>query len=259
MTTFRYLTAEQWGMRWARPPVKEKLGDPEVFVHHTAGSHVNDAPTAFRQLNEYAINSKGYSAVDYDVLVHRDAVSGMVTIGEARGPWMSAATHDRNEQGEAVCLLGYFHPGHKLSRQPHPDEVEGVARGIVYAINKGWAAPKPTILGHKDNPAHPNATGCPGDYLYAQLPTIRTRVAQLLAPPPPEESVINFNLPVSTLNSVKSAPPTADVLANKVDDWWAIATIKALQALTGLPVTGRYDQETGEAINAELAKRGIKL
>jgi hypothetical protein len=183
VTSFRYLRAAEWGMRWARPPIAEKLSDPEAYVHHSAGAHVNDAVTAFRALNEYAINTKGYSALDYDVLVHRDKVTGLVTIGGGREGWLSAATLDRNELGEAICVLGYFQPGHQLSRQPHDDEIEGVALAIVWGIKHGWISPDAKILGHRDNPAHPGATSCPGDYLQAQLPTIRARVAELLAPP----------------------------------------------------------------------------
>lgn len=182
MTTFRYLTAEQWGMRWARPPIAERTPDGDTYVHHSAGPVPGDAITAFRQLNEYAITKKGYSAVDYDLMVHRDPVSGLVTIGEGRGGSMSAATLDRNEQGEAVCLLGYFHPGHALTRRPHPDEIEGVALAIVAGIDAGWITPSTTIAGHRDNPAHPGATACPGDYLQAELPTIRRRVAELQTP-----------------------------------------------------------------------------
>lgn len=181
MTEFRYLRAEEWGRRWAHAPQAEKLGDPEVYVHHTAGNDSGDSISRFRAVNESDI-SRGYAGVGYDILVHRDQSTGVVTIGEGRGPWRSAATLDRNEEGEAVCLIGYFHPGHKLSRQPHPDEIEGVARGIVWGIEHGWIARDARILGHRDNPAHPGATGCPGDYLYAQLPTIRRRVQELLNP-----------------------------------------------------------------------------
>lgn len=184
MAEFRYLRATEWGMRWAKPPATEKLNDPEVFVHHSAGGRMStDAATAFRALNEYAITGKGYSALDYDILVHRNTSTGLITIGEGRGPWRSAATLDRNEEGEAICVMGYFHPGHKLSEQPHPDEVEGVALGIVWGMELGWIARDAKILGHRDNPAHPGATGCPGDYLYAYMQTIRDRVAALLAPP----------------------------------------------------------------------------
>lgn len=185
MAEFRYVTAAEWGMTWARPPIAEKLLDPECYVHHTAGNVPDDAFAAFRWSNAYAQNTKGYSALDYDILVHRDPRNGLITIGEGRGKWMSAATLDRNEQGEAIVLYGYFHPGHSLSRQPHPDELEGVAKGIVWGIQQGWIMENPTILGHRDNPAHPGATGCPGDYLYQYMGWIRARVAELMAPPPP--------------------------------------------------------------------------
>lgn len=180
MTSIVYLTAEQWGMRWARPSAAEKLPDAECYVHHTGGEMRDAAAAAFRRLNEYAINVKGYSALDYDVLVHYEPAGDVLTIGEGRGRWMSAATLDRNEQGEAVCIVGNFE-----TRAPAAIEVEGVALGIVYGIRNGWITPDAQILGHRDNPAHPGATACPGKFLYAQLPTIRTRVAELLAPPRP--------------------------------------------------------------------------
>jgi hypothetical protein len=191
MTTFRVLEPDEWGMRWARPPIRERLADPETYVHHTAGNpgHTLDAAVAFRNLNEYAINTKGYSAVDYDILVHENTVTDTVTVGVARGQWLSAATKDRNEDGEAVCALGYFTPGHSLSEHPSPGMLEGVARAIILSIERGWSAPDTKILGHRDNPAHPGATGCPGDWLYEMLPSIRKRVSELLdpLPDPPQE------------------------------------------------------------------------
>lgn len=215
MPEFRYLRASEWGMRWAKPPAVEKLADPEVYVHHTAGNRFStDAATAFRTINDYAINTKGYSALDYDILVHRNTVSGLVTIGEGRGPYRSAATLDRNEEGEAICVMGYFHPGHKLSEQPHPDEVEGVALGIVWGIENGWIAADAKILGHRDNPAHPGATGCPGDYLYAHMDTIRRRVTELLTPPVPPTQEITDMLRWFTL---KAQPATLWYTTNGID------------------------------------------
>lgn len=73
------------------------------------------------------------------------------------------------------------------------------------------------------------------------------------------EQMINWKLPDSVLATVKSAPPTADTLAGKYDDWAMIAAIKFCQAITGQAVTGRWDQGFGERLNDELAKRGIKL
>jgi hypothetical protein len=244
MTEFRILTAAQWGMRWARPPVTESLLDRECFVHHTAGSRQStDGATAFRMLNEAAIR-EGMSATDYDILVHRSTTTGVVTIGEARGAALSAATRDRNDIGEAVCLMGYFHPGHSLSQEPHADELEGVARAIVHGMKKGWIAKTATIYGHRQNPAHPGATACPGDYLFARLPWIKARVATLLNPPAPApvEDDVNWNPSAAAIASVKSPAPAAETLAGKWNDWAVISLIKSLEEEYGLPITGKYSQ-----------------
>lgn len=181
MTQVRYMTAAEWGIRWANGgPIGESKPDPEVYVHHTAGTTSRDAVNDFRALNEFSINSKNMRAVGYDVLVHYDIAGDLLTIGEGRGPYMSAATLDRNEVGEAVCVLGYFHPGHALSRVPHAAEVEGVALGIAWGVENGWIKRDPTVYGHRDNPSHPGATPCPGDYLYPFLPQIRARMGELL-------------------------------------------------------------------------------
>ena len=242
MTTYRYLTAAEWGMTWARPPQAEARPDPEAYVHHAGGAEWmrGDAITIFRQLNTYAQQGKGYAAVDYDILVHYDPTTDVVTIGGGRQEWMSAATRDRNEQGEAICLCA-----NTDVRAPLAVEVEGIARAIVWGIQKGWIARNAAVLGHRDNPAHPGATACPGRFLYAQLPTIRTRVAELLNPP----KVTMWNQPRSVTDSVVSAPPTADVLAGKYDTWAAIACVKFVQKQLGLPATGQWDQSFGEAFN----------
>ena len=67
-------------------------------------------------------------------------------------------------------------------------------------------------MGHRDNPAHPGATGCPGDYLYPAVADIGRRAVELLrmaegkptTPPKPAETVL-----------------LARVV--KGDGWWSIA------------------------------------
>lgn len=213
MTTYRYLTREQWGATWARPPVPEVLGDPEVYVHHTAGNPYDtlDAVQAFQTLNQIAILDKGYSFLDYDILVHYNRLTDVLTIGEGRGEWLSAATRNRNEIGEAICVFGYFHPpssdpnhySHRYTARPLDVHVEGVARGIMIGIDEGWIAPDARILGHRENPAHPGDTGCPGNYWYdvvdgrpSAIDRVKSRVAELKNPPPtlPETTVPKFVL-----------------------------------------------------------------
>jgi len=162
----------------------EKLNDPETYVHHTAGNpHPNWAPeVAMRELQSFSHN-KGYATVAYDVVCHMGS-DGVFTIMEGRGAGRSAATMDRNEEGEAICMMGYFHPGNKLSDRPQPREIEGLAWGIAWMVEQGWSARDTKILGHRDNPAHLNATTCPGNLLYEELPVIRRRVDQILNPTP---------------------------------------------------------------------------
>lgn len=181
----RFQRAEDWGIRWTSQPRPESLGDPETFVHHSAGSRLAvNATEAMRRLQDISYGS-GYSTIGYDVVVHRDVTSETITISGAREGWRSAATRDRNERGEAICLLGYFHPGHSRSERPTTREIQGIAWGIAWMIAHGWSAPDTVILGHRDNPAHPGATACPGDYLYEQLPRIRNLVREILSPPDP--------------------------------------------------------------------------
>src|SRR5690606_29631041 len=167
MTEFRYMRNTEWGIWYAHPPLTEKLGDPEVFYHHTAGSHLGTSLEVLRRMNEADI-ARGYACIGYDIVVHRDVTTGVGTIAEGRGGFRSAATLDRNEEGEAICLVGHFHPGAplKYSRHPHPDELEGLALATVWGIERGWIASSYAPFGHRDNPAHPGATACPGDYLY---------------------------------------------------------------------------------------------
>lgn len=195
MTAYRSITVEDWGGTWARPPEKEHPHDPEVFIHHTAGNPMSNltAEDACQALNDYAKDVKGYSFLDYDYLVHWEAARDLFTICEGRGEWMSAATKDRNELGEAICLFGYFHPGSVHSAQPRPGHIEATARGIVEMIHRGLAASNATILGHYQNPAHPGATGCPGEWMIPHIPTVRARVAELLEEEPMSHAVIRID------------------------------------------------------------------
>lgn len=203
MTEFRYLTAAEWGGTWttSSPPV-EKLPDGELFVHHVGGSGwMGGIPGAgeaksraaacavFYNLNEYAKRpkadgGKGYQFLDYDSLCWFDRFNDIGWIAEGRGKYRSAATLDRNEEGEAVCACGNY-----SLRAPLDAEVEMIARACVFTAEQGWTTRDPLILGHRDNPAHPGATGCPGDFLYPRLPEIRALFTALMTPDPPEDDM----------------------------------------------------------------------
>ncbi len=118
----------------------------------------------------------------------------------------------------------------------------------------GWISRSYTsIYPHRDNPAHPGATQCCGQYLIPKLnPIVIPRVQALLNPP----KVTMWNQPKSVTDAVVSAPPTATVLAGNADTWAAIACVKFVQRKLGLPASGVWDQAFGEAFNREFNYRG---
>jgi hypothetical protein len=170
---------QEWGGRWSSFGPSAVQGTvSEVFLHHSAGSHPDDPRLATRELNELAINERGHTAIDYSMVVHRNAATGAVTILEGRGVHQPAATRDRNSVSKSIVLLGYFHSGNPLSRQPTDGELRGVADAMRFMQAQGWVANTGwTLLGHRDNPARPGATVCPGDLLYPKMATIRQMVS----------------------------------------------------------------------------------
>lgn len=193
---YRFLTAEEWGLHRSTTKARtERMPDDEAVLHHRAGNprHSADAKIAFKEMNDSAL-AKGYWCVAYDILVHEQYVSPthrIITIGEGRGPYLSGATKSRNEEAEALCAIGYFHPNHGLSEEPSEYLLEGIALGFAWGIDKGWISKLPNIYGHRDNPSHPGATSCPGDLLYRHLPSIRSRVAELTQKVPSMLGFIN--------------------------------------------------------------------
>jgi len=175
MPQYRIINAEDWGGTWKRPPFFEKLEDPEAYIHHTAGNPKSHMPAeqALREMNQYSQDVKDYSFLDYDFMVHWEEAKDLYTIAEGRGEWMSAATLDRNELGEAVCVMGYFHTGHKLSQKPNPGHIVAVAIALVEMRRRKLIAAEPKIMGHYQNLAFPiPQTGCPGNLFIPHIPEV---------------------------------------------------------------------------------------
>ena len=205
-----FYRAEQWGVIWKRPPVAEGQADPETYIHHGAGGRYGTDPQqAMRSLQKWYHDVKDYSTIAYDVMVHRNTSDNTIAVLGAREGWLSAATSDRNDIGEAICLFGYFHPGHALSEQPTAREIEGLAYAVAWSIEQGWSATDTKVMGHRDNPAHPGATGCPGDYLYPHVGPIGRRALQLirLANDPKDTDMITLDKPRRAYDSRLTGGP----------------------------------------------------
>ena len=209
----KFYTAADWGIIWKRPPAAERLGDTETFIHHAAGNRRGTDPqAAMRDLQKWYHDVRDYSTIAYDIIVHRNVETEDVAILGAREGWLSAATKDRNDIGEAICLQGYFHPGHKLSEQPTEREIEALAFAVALSIENGWSSPDTKVLGHRQNPAHPGATSCPGDYLFPHVPHIGERAKAIIkqASNTPQELETPMNNPLGTINPQRAYDSRAD-------------------------------------------------
>lgn len=172
-----FVTRAQWGsITTTRTPMPGAL--PELVIHHVAGQLPGDVVAEYahmRALQEYAIRDKGYADLDYNLLV---GPSGNVY--EGRGIWSkSAATLDRNDVSRSVCAMGNYE---------HDSPTAALLDGIVAAgrmmLEQGAIAPSVAVYGHRDNPAHPHATVCPGANLYPHVGELASRIRQ---PAPVEE------------------------------------------------------------------------
>lgn len=281
MTQYLYMTRAEAGLTWLGTPPFETKPDGETFLHHVAGSAwmggvVSTGLAASRAacirvmqgLNTYAqrpkiLGGKGYQFLDYDMLVWYDRYNDICWIVEGRGQYRSAATLDRNEQGEAICMCGHYG-----LRAPVPAELEGAARAIVIGVQQGWIAKDTWIGGHRDNPAHPGATACPGDLFYEKIPTIVARYNQLMLPaapaplpqPAPQPSPMEVETMVDffDIDGLWSAPSLA-AAKDPANGVWLntciakVGSIADVQRRNGVKVTGLWSDETAAAYNKEFA------
>lgn len=177
-----FVTRDQWGSI-STNPARLAGALPEVYIHHVAGRLPVGITAEFahmRQLQQYAIGTKGYADVDYNLIV---GASG--TVYEGRGIFAkSAATLDRNMVSRSICAMGNYE-----TDVPSDWLLEGIVDAARMMIDAGALAADVVVRGHRDNPAHPLATACPGANLIPHIPGLAARILQTPLPPNPQQEV----------------------------------------------------------------------
>jgi hypothetical protein len=158
-----YVTRAQWR---ARPPTSEfvsvsSMPTPRLWIHHSGTEQ--HGPAALRDIQRYHQKTKGWKDIAYSFLVDDDG-----TIYEGRGVGIAGgATAGDNSRSHAICLLGNFE-----TRPVTPAAWRTLVDLARHGRNAGWW--KPTCGGHRDAPGA--STDCPGRYLYARLPDLRSEI-----------------------------------------------------------------------------------
>ena len=189
---------DQWGEErwWSQYFPLQKL-----IVHHTAGANGDPNPAAtVRAIYHYHAVTQNWGDIGYNYLV--DAQGRIYEGRHSREYWNGATPTSDNAAGKVIsgghalyhnagtmgiALLGNFtsQPPTTAARSSLVNLLTWAAgthginpTGATTYVNpvNGYVRTTHNIAGHRDY----NQTGCPGQRLYALLPSIRTSVASLL-------------------------------------------------------------------------------
>ena len=185
----------QWAGNQCNPKGTPEYGNVQMaFVHHTDGSNdyaPSDSAAIVLAICRFHRDDNGWNDIGYNFLVDK---YGQIFEGRAGGidrPVVGAQAQGYNDQSTGVSSLGTFNTvgqtdaGLKALSQliAWRLSIAGVpVAGKVTLTSRGGGDNKypsgtpvtfDRISGHRDG----DATDCPGDALYAQLPDIRARAA----------------------------------------------------------------------------------
>jgi uncharacterized protein with LGFP repeats len=185
----RAITRNEWG---ADPSLTESCDAPRygrtarmVFVHHTVNANnytAQEAPSIVRSIYAYHTQGQGWCDIGYNALIDR---FGTVYVGRRGGfskPVRGAHAGDYNTDTVGVSLIGNFEQVRPARAMKNAlIRFIGWRLGTSYAPVKGRANVSGTrfarISGHRDA----MATACPGRYVYAFLPALRSRTSDYLS------------------------------------------------------------------------------
>ncbi len=156
------------------------------FVHHTVNANNYtraQVPGIIRSIYAYHTQSRGWSDVGYNFLVDKFGRIWEGRYGGVDRPVVGAHTLGYNDYSFAMSAIGNFE-----TARPPAAMIDAYARlfawklalhGIDAASTSQRVGSRTfkAINGHRDA----GSTACPGKYLYAQIPAIRTKAAQYQA------------------------------------------------------------------------------
>jgi len=149
------------------------------FVHHTVNANDytrDEVPGIIRSIYAYHTQSKGWSDIGYNFLVDRFGRIWEGRYGGVDRPVVGAHTLNYNDYSFAMSAIGNYEIG-----QPSAAVLDAYGRLFawklsLHGVDAGSTRQKvgsdyfQAINGHRDA----GETACPGKYLYAKLPTIRS-------------------------------------------------------------------------------------
>ncbi len=183
-------TRAQWGADETMRDKKDlTYGQVQLaIVHHTVNANdytPDQVPALIRGMYAYHTNptwGRGWSDIGYNFLVDRFGRTWEGRYGGITQAVQGAHAYSNNQWSMGVSVIGTFD-----TTAPNSAILDAISRVIAWKftihgvpatgpVNLHSAGPYVSrIIGHRD--AYDNNTGCPGNLLWPQLPTIRAKVA----------------------------------------------------------------------------------
>jgi hypothetical protein len=206
---------QDWGAEDCPPRAAPDYGKVKAaFIHHTVNANDytrEEAPSIVLAICRYHRNSNGWNDIGYNFLVDRFG-----TIYEGRAGGVDQAVVGAQAQGYNAQSTGIANIGDFSSAQQTPAALNAIARlirwklplhgvptsGSTTLVSAGGSSNKypagtevhvRRVAGHRDV----DATSCPGDGLYGQLPELRRMVGSL--PPAGSGTSLDASLSRSTV------------------------------------------------------------
>ncbi|HEU4979460.1 MAG TPA: peptidoglycan recognition protein [Solirubrobacteraceae bacterium] len=201
-----------WGGDQVPPRRPPQYGTVELaFVHHTVTANdyqPQDSAGIVLAIAKYHRDTNGWNDIGYNFLVDKYGQVFEGRLGGVDQAVVGAQAQGYNSVSTGIANLGTFESvgqtdaamqtlaqliGWKLSLHGVPCEGTVVVRSNGGSDNRYEAGTRVTlnrISGHRDG----DATSCPGDALYGQIPALRPRAAALAGPVVPR-AIVTLTLP----------------------------------------------------------------
>jgi hypothetical protein len=192
-----------WARGGAPPRFPPAYGSVKLaFVHHSEGPNgyrAGDVPAILKSIYQFHRFVRGYNDIGYNFAIDAFGRIWEARAGGVDGPVIGAQAGGYNFASTGVVILGTF-----ISVLPPAAALAAVERLLAWKLSlhgvpvlgrvgvrvdpagAGFTrfAPNtlvslPRVAGHRDG----DQTACPGDALYARLPSMRPRVARLAGTP----------------------------------------------------------------------------
>jgi len=250
------IARKAWAQDMAPPRVAPEYGAVEMaFVHHTEnpnGYAASEVPAMLRAIYVFHRYVKGWNDIGYNFVVD---LYGRIFEARAGGidePVVGAQAGGYNLVSTGIAMLGTFSSvpiskaardalerllAWKLSLHGAPSQgrvtVKVNPAGASYSRFPADARVSlPRIAGHRDG----DATECPGNVLYGELPTIRTGVQRLA--PNPTRATLTLTIPAVVPETGATPESSGATAPNGTPTGRAQTLSGILELLDGTPLSG---------------------